>query len=289
MRRFGFGLALVGLFAVAAAAQDKDAVTIKVSYPQAGQRAKVTVEDKTTTKTTFTVGGNAQAKDDVKTKSLVYVDEIIENPKNEKKATKLKRTYEKAVLGKDGKDTQLPIEGKTVAIEKKDGKYSFTVDGAAVTGESLKLLEDEFNKPDQKDTREVMFPKAPVKPGDTWKIEPAELIKAIGSGGPTFDKDKVTASGTLVKAYKKDGKQYGVIDFVFDAPVTGFGEKSPLTVKDGKMTMKLIGEGCIDGSAPTGSSTTKISLGVTGTAQGIDLKVAVEGLETRTMEELPKK
>ncbi len=249
----------------------------------------MTIEDKTTTKTTFTVGGNEQSKDEVKTKSLVYIDEIIENPKNEKKATKLKRTYEKAVLGKGGNTTKLPVEGKTVSIEKKDGKYSFAVDGQALTGDALKLLEDEFNKPDQKDTREVMFPKMPVKPGDTWKIDSAEIVKAIGSSGPVFEKEKVAASGTLVKAYKKDGKQYGVIDFVFEAPITGFGEKSPLMVKEGKLTMKLSGEGCIDGTAPSGSSTTKISLGVTGTTQGIDLKIGVESVESRTTEELPKK
>src|SRR5262245_45733450 len=71
MRRFGFGFALVGLFAVAAAAQDKDAIEIKIASPKAGQKARVTVEEKTVTKTTFTVGGKTESKDEVKTKSLV--------------------------------------------------------------------------------------------------------------------------------------------------------------------------------------------------------------------------
>lgn len=289
MTRLGLGFAMIALAAAAAAAQDGDAVAIKVAYPRAGQRAKVTVEDRTSTKYDFTVMGKAQGKEEIKTKSLVYIDEIIENPKNEKKATKLKRTYEKAVLGRDGNSGKLPIEGKTIAIEKKDGKYQFALDGQPLTGDSLKLLEDEFNKSDQKDTRDVMFPKMPVKPGETWTIPSEEMLKAIGTSGPIFDKDKVAATGKLVKAYRKDGRQYGVMEFVFEGPLKGLGEKSPITVKDGKMTLTMTGDGCIDGSAATGSSVSKTALTMTGTTQGIELKIVVDGVEKRTMEELPKK
>jgi hypothetical protein len=287
MRRFAFCFPLLALFAAAAAAEDP--VAIKVAYPQAGQRAKVTVEGKTVTKSVFTVQGNAQTKEDVKTKSLVYTDEVIENPKNEKRATKLKRTYEKAAVGKGGDAKTLPVEGKTVLIEKKGDKYAFTVDGEALTGESLKLLEDEFGKKDGPEPRELMLPKTPVKPGDTWKVDPGEIAKAFGPTGPMLAKDEVKAGGTLVKAYKKDGRQFGVIELVFEAPVTGLGEKSPLAVKDGKMTLKITGDGCIDGTAPTGTSTGKLVFAVTGTAMGIDLKMLVEETESRTTELLPAK
>lgn len=289
MLRLGFSFLVFTLFFASALAQDKDAVTIKIASPQAGQRVKVTIDEKTNTKTVFTVAGKEQAKDEVKTKSLIYIDDVIENPKNERKANKLKRTFEKALLSKDGTEKTLPVEGKTVLIEKNDGKYSFKLDGPELDGESLKLLEDEFNKPDQKDSRDVMFPKKAVKPGETWKIDSDEILKAIGTGGPTFDKNKVAASGTLVKTYKKDGRQYGVIDFVFEAPITGFGENSPLTVKEGKMIMKLSGDGCTDGSTPTGTSTQKLTLDAVVNTQGIDLKVHVDGTESRTTQELPKK
>jgi hypothetical protein len=287
MRQFVFCIPLVALFAVSAAGQD--AVAIKIAYPQAGQRAKVTVEEKTASKTVFTVGGKAQAKEEAKTKSLVYVDEVIENPKNAKRATKLKRTFEKAAVGTGGKDAALPVEGKTVLIEKSGDKYAFTVDGKAVDAESLKLLEDEFDRPEGKDPRDVMFPNKPVKPGETWKIDIDELVKAIGDKGPTFGKDKATATGTLVKAYMKDGKQFGVIDFVFEAPITGFGEKNPLTIKEGKMTLKFAGDGCIDGTVATGKSTAKMLMALAGSTMGVEIKVEIEDIETRTMEMLPKK
>lgn len=55
------------------------------------------------------------------------------------------------------------------------------------------------------------------------------------------------------------------------------------------MTMKLSGDGCIDGSVAAGKSTTKMILSMEGSAQGVDLKVVVENTENRTVEALPKK
>jgi hypothetical protein len=227
-------------------------------------------------------------KEEVKTKSLVYVDEIIENPKNAKRATKLTRTYERAILGADGNTRKLPLEGKTIRIEKRGEKYTFSIDGQPVEGDVLRLLQDEFDREEGKDVRDVMFPKKPVKPGETWKIDAGEIIKAIGEKGPTFAEDKVAASGKLVKEYKKDGKQFGVIEFTFDAPVTGLGQKG-FTVKEGKMALKLSGDGCIDGGVATGKSTTKMVLGMSGTVMTAEIKISVESTENRTVQALPKK
>jgi hypothetical protein len=287
MRRHLLAIPLVALLAITVAAQD--AITITIAPPRPGERAKVTIEEKTTTKSVFTVGGMTQGKDEVKTKSLIYIDETLENPKNTRRPTKLKRTFEKAILVVDGQKLNLPVEGKTVLIEKKGDKYSFTVDGRRVTGDSLKMLDEEYNQPGQGEVRDLMFPKKPVRPGESWKIDPAELAKTIGEKGPTFAVDKLTATGTLVKAYKKDGRQYGEVEFSFDAPLINLGPNNPVAVKEGKMTMKLTGDGCLDGTVATGKSTTKMSLGLTGSTMGIDLKVAVENTENRTVEALPKK
>lgn len=55
------------------------------------------------------------------------------------------------------------------------------------------------------------------------------------------------------------------------------------------MTMKLSGDGCLDGSVATGKSTINMSLDLTGETMGIELKVGVENTENRTVEGLPKK
>ena len=135
-------------------------------------------------------------------KSLVYVDEIIENPKNAKRATKLNRTYEKAVQTNDGNSKKLSVEGKTVLIEKKGEKYTFTVGGKPVAEDVRRMLSDEFDRTEGKDVRDIMFPRMAVKPGESWKIDGDEMAKAIGDKGPIFARDKVTATGTLVKTYK---------------------------------------------------------------------------------------
>lgn len=163
---------------------------------------KVTFEGKTATAVSFTVMGKSQSKEDVKTRSMVYIDEILENADKGDTATKIKRTYEKAVVGKDGQDDKMPIEGRTVLIEKKGDKYTFTVDGAALTGESLNLLNVDFNKPDGKLSQDFFLPKKPVKPGETWKIDAAGIIKSLSASGFAMDESKTTATSTLKKAYK---------------------------------------------------------------------------------------
>ena len=287
MPRFTLAFPLFALLTLTAGAQE--AITIKIAAPKPGDRSKVTLEDKTITKTAFKVGGKIETKDEVKTRSLVYVDEVIENPMNSKRPTKLNRTFEKALVAKDGQKLNLPVEGKTVLIEKKGEKYSFTLNGKAVTGDTLRILEDEFNRSGRGEVRDVMFPKKPVHPGEEWKVDGKELAKTLGEQGPTFAEGGIRASGRLTKAYKKDGKQFGVIEFDFAAPVTSLGPKSPVTVKDGKMTMKLSGDGCLDGSVATGKSTINMSLDLTGETMGIELKVGVENTENRTVEALPKK
>ncbi len=208
---------------------------------------------------------------------------------NTKRPTKLNRTFEKAVVAKDGQKLNLRVEGKTVLIEKTGEKYSFTLNGKAVTGDTLRILEDEFNRSGRGEVRDIMFPKKPIKPGESWKVDGKELVKTFGEQGPTFAEGGIQAQGRLVKAYKKDGKQFGVIEFDFAAPLTGLGPKNPVTVKDGKMTMKLSGDGCLDGTVATGKSTTNMTLELTGETMGIELKVGVENTENRTVEPLPKK
>jgi hypothetical protein len=287
MRRSVLALFLFTLLAHAGAAQE--AVEIKFARPVAGSRTKVTVEEKTVTKSVYTVNGMTQGKDEVKSKLFVYVDDIIETSKDFRRPTKSKRTYEKAVIGGDGKDKKLGIEGKTVLIEQMGEKYSFTVDGKPVDDDSLKILSEEFDRPEGHEVRNHMLPKQAIKVGEAWTVDSAELAKSIGERGLVFAKDKLSAGGKLVKAYKKDGRQYGVIELVFDAPITGLGNKNPIVLKDARMTMKLSGDGCIDGTLGTGKSTSKMTVTLEGSVKNIDVKAVIEGTESRTVEELPKK
>jgi hypothetical protein len=56
-------------------------------------------------------------------------------------------------------------------IEMKDRKYHFTLDGIPLGDEAGKLLDAEFNAPDQTDPRPLILAANLVKPGATWKLD----------------------------------------------------------------------------------------------------------------------
>jgi hypothetical protein len=276
------GLAVVMLLALSAAADD--AVIIKDFVPKTGQRFKVTIAEKNNAKTAFTIMGNAQNKEEMKTKSVVYTEEVLENSGNNKAANKLKRIYEKAVTGKDGKDTKMALDGKTIVIEKKGDKYAFTEDGNDLTGEARTILDSEFNNGDLKNKGDFFLPKNPVKVGESWKIYTADIQKMIAPSGGTLDKDKTTMKGTLIKVYKKDQEQFGIMELVLDSPITGLGPMTPLVIKDAKLTMKITADICINGSIPDGTMTNKYKSVINGTVMGIDLKIESDSTENRKQE-----
>lgn len=282
MKRLIFGL--IALTSPALTAFADDAITIKPNIPKTGQSIKVTIQEKNTTTTMFT--GNANNKEEVKTKTIIYVDAILDNAANTRPATKLKRTYEKAVVSKNGNPTPLPMDGKSFLIEKKGENYVFTSDGEAVTGEAQKILNADFNNVENKNSQDFFFPKMAVKMGDSWKVDAALLIKSTENGGLILDKDKASASATLSKVYKKDQAQFGIIDFVFEAPIASLGPKTPVKITEAKMTVKTTGDGCLDGSIPSGSMTTQFKVILEGTVQGSELKIESNASEVRTVEEV---
>ena len=271
---------VVALFAAAVAAQD--AVEIKIDKPKVGDKVKVTVNEKAESKMTISFGGKDMAKNETKTKSVVYTDKVLAVGDGARRPTKLERTYEKAELGADGKSATLSVEGKTVVIEKKGDKYAFTVDGKELTGDAAKLLGDEFNKEDKDDPRTLMLPGKPVKPGDTWKIDAEKLTKGLGKD-LVVDKSKIEATGKLVKAYKQDGKQFGVLELKITAPISDVGGKAMLKVKEGStVTVTLTGDGVIDGSSPQGKSNAVMRFQINGAGDAFELKMDMTVTESRT-------
>jgi hypothetical protein len=282
MRHSIIGLAVLAIISAAAIGQEP--VTIKIALPREGQSIKVWIEERNLVKSTLTAMGQSQVMEDTKTKSFVYIDQILDNPKNERHAVRLNRTYERAVIGSGGNLKTLSLEGKKVLIEKKGDRYTFSIGGVGLLGESQMLLDSEFNKPDSKDPHDLLLPNKPVRPGESWKIDTSELLKTMGPHVTAIDKQKLTASTTLTKTYNKEGKLFGQIDFVMEAPITSLGEDSPFTLKEGRMSVKAVADGCIGGTSPTEKMTTTISLRVTGASRGTELRLEIDGSEKRTME-----
>jgi hypothetical protein len=284
--------ALVGVLVavLAPTVTGQEAVEIKFARPKVGERVKVTVEEQTERKVTGKPIGPKDPNGTTIT-SFVYVDEPLEVARDAAKPTKLNRTYEKATIVQkpasraEDSRTTLPVEGKTVLIEKKDGTYAFTMDGMAIKtsvmpeGQAGGVLFAEFNRPGKEDPQALLLPNKPVKPGDTWKPDIDKVIRTFHGSGSKLDKAKLDATCKLVKVYKVGDAQFGS----FELKAT-----SPKKEQEGPLSVTLTAELCIDGGTPAGKITTvwKVKYNIRG--KDVVLAGDISTTETRTMELVKK-
>jgi hypothetical protein len=244
-------------------------------------------------KTTISDGaGKVLKKDDTKNAEVQEFKETTLKRETGKPPVKLEREYIK--MQDKGKTS--PLEGKTIIAEKVGAKYTFTdKKGQAVAGAVKDALTKEFSdKSESGKFERMVLPKAPVKVGDTWKLELAEILKEFGTKGDMeFDTAKATGKGTLTKAYKKDGKQFGVMSMKIDAPLKSMGKgQLKFAENEGKLSLDLSMDVCIDGTASEGTMTMKMALTGTATLEQLPGARAVFDLlidGTETQKQLPRK
>lgn len=279
----------VVLAVLAASGAAQEPVPIKFADAKAGDRVKVTEEESSRAVTAVQANGKEQKKEDRGSKLLVYTEETVtpgEGPG--KRPLKLTRTYEKVSITKNGKGEDAGAVGKTVLIEKRDGKYQFTIDGAKLTGPLAADLEKAFNRADGPGSR-ALFPAEPVKPGAAWKIDPKKALADL-PGDMKFDLDSATVGGSLVRAFQQDGATFGAFEIKAELPIKSLGDKSPLALKPSSvLNMTVTGTGNIDGTLLAGTMTTKMRIKIEGTTQGLDLTVTADVEQKKTSEPLPKK
>lgn len=165
-------------------------------------------------------------------------------------------TWSKASRLEEGRDVAYGFEGKAVRMKRKDGKVEFArEDGAKLEDaevEALKdAMEDMDRAPGEPTVEEVLSPKKPVKVGESWspdiKVLSSNMFKEMGDAIDT-DKSKVVL--TLKSVEKRDGKDFGTVEGVFDLVLSKMG---PLELEK-PMKLKLTAElvAAVDGSAPDG-------------------------------------
>jgi hypothetical protein len=285
-------LAFVGVLALCAPAADEvEKVELKEYKSKVGDRVRVVDDDRSVTRTIIETDGKREEKVERSSKLTVYVSETLAVKDGENKAVKLKRVYEKAEEVKDGTASKLPLDGKTVTIEKKGDKYTFTYDGGkAVEGKALEELDKEFNKKDEDDI-EDFIPKRPLKLGEKWTMDTDKLVKSLSKDKDPFevDKKKVTATGTLADVYTFGGHKYGVYDLQLEFPLTALSGAAKVPLKPGsKMAMHIVGDGNVDGGEPDGTMTLRMTLRIFFEApNGAVGNIKVDGVATRSTEKLP--
>jgi hypothetical protein len=228
----------------------------------------------------------------------VYKETIIKcEPK--KNPTVVERKYEKAVLKIDGKSKELGYQGKAVLIEKKDGKFRFTIDGKELSEDDARPLAQEFEREgdDKTELEKSVLPKAPVKIDESWKVDVTPFVKdAAKSGQMELDGDKAKGIGTLLKAYKKDDRQFGQVKLVLTFPIKslGSGDKKLVADQGSVASTEMNLDGCIDGTSNTGvvKSTMKMEFKSSvpdGKGGKLAVTVTADTKSEEVRKELPKK
>jgi hypothetical protein len=173
-----------------------------------------------------------------------------------KAPTRLERAYDQAQVTADDKTTDLVYKGKTVLIEKKDGRYTFTMDGKELNAVDAEHLIKEFvvGVDCKADLERAVVPKTRVKINDSWKMDLAPFIADTArSGQMELDADKAKGTATLVNAYQKDGKLFAEIKVGLTLPIKSLGKGvlKVATQEGSTATVEMDLDGCADGSNKT--------------------------------------
>ena len=288
MRGFGIALSVVAVLSARAGAQE--AVEIKRPRPAPGERVRVVVESNQTAVQTTRVFGQESDTTTKKVFKATFVDEYITPLDAEGAREKLVRTYEKYEASLDGKAQPAPPLRTPITIEKKDGKYSYTVDGKPLADAVIAVLESEFAR--KQGTRgDNVAPPKPVKPGELWKLDPVEVFRGYGGEGRVpLLLDKGTMTAKLLKAEKRDGRVFGAIEFTAQLPVKDFGADKGYKLKPGTvLNYSETVESALDGAPAPGKRVEAVSSKIQLDAEQATVIYAVETRTTVTTEPLAKK
>lgn len=277
----------LGLLLIHARARAEDPVAIKLRDPVKGDTLQVnrTEETQSQSKVVDAAGKVLVMNDEKGNKVAVYRETILEKPEGRAKPTRLKREYEKAQVQAKDKTETLPYQGKTVLIEKKDGKFQFRIEGGEeIKGADARVLDEEFNKQDSDfDLQKALLPKGAVARDEPWKIDMEPITTAFGKNAKMqIDAAKSKGTGKLTKVYTKDQAQFGVLEFHLELPVMELGDgKDKIALDPGaKWTMDIIMDGCIDGSRTDGTMKAEFKITASGAVplpDGTSAKLSTTG------------
>lgn len=207
-------------------------------------------------------------------KKEAYVEEILEKKPGERNATKLRRTYKTAEKTERGETEKAVYAGQTVLIERKNGgKLAISIKGKELEKSEAPDLFKSLEKSDDEPRNEDLLPQHAVKVGETWKVpgeKSEKMFKSLGEEKMKIDVKKSNVSGKLLKVYKKDGAQFGVLELTIEVFVTEIdvGGEFAKTKEGSKMSFKATIDTCIDGSVKLEESKMSATIDITANLPG---------------------
>jgi hypothetical protein len=234
----------------------QEAVTIRIKV--GGDATLFSMENKTTTTWKVADRNGFVLKEDwsVTAESREFEETVVKRDVGAKTPVKIERTYSKWQIRNGDKTQVLLVKGQRIVIEKKNGVYQVAYkNGQKVdvkTGEAI--IKDVTSRAENRpDIGNLMLPSVPVKPGATWKIEPATIAKVTSkTRGMKYDLAHATGTGKLLKTYMKGGKQFGEMAYELRLPIS---EINNVDMKDfAWMWLYHTIDCCIDGTSCTGTT-----------------------------------
>jgi len=282
------GLAVVALFFAGGISQAQDTYTIKLKQAAKGDNfnVKASESNKQVTDVMDGKGQSLKESTESETKKYVYTALITEKAPGQAKADAFRRTYDKAVITKDGQTRTSSLEGKTVVFTKKGDKFEYRFeDGKELTPEQIADLDDDPGKGGSEVSDTDFMPKKAVKLNETWSVDPKVIAQKDPETSMIFDMDKAKITGKLVRVHKKGDTQFGVIELEVNLPVkTGF-EKDGFKVQSGKMLMNVTFDVCIDGTSLAGTRKGTIAMDIRSAGQVNGMNYTVNVIRSGTMDE----
>jgi hypothetical protein len=117
---------------------------------------------------------------------------------------------------------------------------------------------------------------------------PKIITEISKQGDMEMDAAKSTGQGTLVKAYKKDGRQFGEMKFKLEMPLksAGKGDQQLVFNAGAKIVMEMTLDACIDGGSENGTLKMKMLMTGAGTNPNspgvtVTLHVTADALQTQ--------
>jgi hypothetical protein len=195
------------------------------------------------------------------TQDIVYLEEVLAKPDGAGKGRKVRRRYRWGEQTLNEEKRILPYVGKPLLIEEVGGRYRFRIeDDKELQGVTAWMdangLDWAFNSefsPLPRLGAPWLLPKTAVKLGESWKFDPGPFVEDLVKFSSKLEFGRSAGTGKLLRTYRSDGRQHGVLDLRIEVPIKAFAFnlKPVMKPQGNKLVFHMVVDACIDGSSYT--------------------------------------